>query len=344
MEIVYIGNCLSRWGYTPTTIETISNRFNEFAVVHTYSDRRNPFARLLHMIYGIWINRQKADFVLIDTYSSSAFYFGWICSLICRSLKLPYVPFLHGGNLPNRLVNSPKLSSSYFGNAACLVAPSNYLFKQFEIAGFKNVVIIPNYIDIKNYKFKHRVTPQPRVLWVRSFHQTYNPNLAIDILLILKDKYPNAELCMVGPDKDGSLIKFIEYAKSKGVIESIKITGKLSKDEWIELSSSYDFFLNTTNFDNTPVSVMEAMALGLLVVSTNPGGVPSIITNKKNGFLFNCGNSVEGAELLINGIQSSNIQSISYEARKQSEEWDWQVVKSKWINLFSQIIESRQRG
>ena len=79
---------------------------------------------------------------------------------------------------------------------------------------------------------------------------------------------------MVGPDKDGSLEKTKQYAKEKGVLHRVRFTGGLSKTEWIELSKDYNIFINTTNVDNTPVSVMEAMALGFPVISTNVGGVP----------------------------------------------------------------------
>ena len=98
-------------------------------------------------------------------------------------------------------------------------------------------------------------------------------------------------LCMIGPDRDGSMAEFIKYAESKGVIERIKITGKLSKEEWIKVSEDYDFFINTTNIDNTPVSVIEAMALGLIVVSTNPGGIPFLLTADKDSILVEPGDS-----------------------------------------------------
>ena len=65
----------------------------------------------------------------------------------------------------------------------------------------------------------------------------------------------------------------------------MNFTGKLSKQEWRDLSKDYNVFINTTNFDNTPVSVIEAMALGIPVVSTNVGGLPFLITDKVDGVL-----------------------------------------------------------
>ena len=53
--------------------------------------------------------------------------------------------------------------------------------------------------------------------------------------------------------------------------DSVTLTGRLSKNEWISLSRDYDIFINTTDYDNHPVSVIEAMALGLPIVTTNAG-------------------------------------------------------------------------
>lgn len=337
MQIVYVGNRLARWGYTPTSVETLGERLRELGEVIPYSDKKNTYKRLLDMLQGIWRHRSTANVVIIDTYSSTAFYFAWLCGLLCRVIKLPYIPVLRGGDLPNRLKNSPQLSKWFFLPAFRLVAPSNYLYQHFVDAGYKQTQIIPNYIDIQNYPFKYRVAPAPNILWVRSFHETYNPNLAVDILVLFKKHFPTATLCMVGPDKDGSMQTFSNYAEQQGVLSDITITGKLEKKDWIKLSASYDLFLNTTNFDNTPVSVMEAMALGMLVVSTNAGGVPAIINHEEHGLLFPCGDAKAGANALCAAMSVEVAQTISACARKRACSWDWLEVKAQWNVIFNDL-------
>lgn len=342
MQIVYLGNRLAKWGYTPTSVETLGERLRELGEVIPYSEKKNPLSRLYDMLMGVWVNRSTLDVVIIDTYSSTAFYFALLCGVLCRCLGLPYIPVLRGGDLPNRLKNSPFLSRLLFNAAYRLIAPSNYLYQHFIDAGFKQTIIIPNYIDIDNYPFKHRPSPSPNILWVRSFHVTYNPNLAVDILVLFKKQFPEAELCMVGPDKDGSMELFKLYAEKQGVLKDIKITGKLEKKDWIGLSSSYDIFLNTTDFDNTPVSVMEAMALGMLVVSTNAGGVPAIIEHQHQGYLFPRGDAVAGASALIDVMQHQVADRISSNARRQACLWDWQVVRSQWSSMLTELARSRK--
>src|SRR5690554_6671488 len=111
--------------------------------------------------------------------------------------------------------------------------------------------------------------------------------MLVDIVSILIEQYPELKVCMIGPDKDGSMNRIKAQILEKGLESHFEITGRLEKEEWIKKSTDYDIFVNTTNFDNTPVSVIEAMALGLYVVSTNAGGLPYLLENKKDALLSN---------------------------------------------------------
>ena len=225
----------------------------------------------------------KVDYVIIDTYSTWNFYYALFVSQLCRLLNLKYIPRLNGGNLPDRLRTNKKLCSLIFHNAYINISPSLYLEAAFNKFGFDNVKYIPNALEIEKYRYIQREFNIANLLWVRSFSKIYNPCLAIHILKKLKDAGIPAKLCMVGPDNDGSLLEVKKLANKLQV--DVKLTGKLNKTEWINLAKDYNIFINTTNFDNMPVSVIEAMALGLIIVSTNVGGMPFLIKNKKNGLL-----------------------------------------------------------
>jgi len=176
------------------------------------------------------------------------------------------------------------------------------------------------------------------LLWVRAFDATYNPQMAIHVLHLLSDKYPQAALCMVGPDKDGSMNSCRQLAQELGIADRVQFTGRLTKREWIGLSSDYDLFINTTNFDNTPVSVIEAMALGLPVVSTNVGGVPYLIANNVDGVLVESGDVEKMIEKILFLIENSNqAMLIASKARQKAEQFDWNHVKSEWFELLDRF-------
>ncbi len=335
--ILYIGNKLARKGFTPTSIETLGNFLRQESFEVTFSSsKKNKVLRMLDMLFSILKYRKKISFVLIDTYSTSNFYFAFFTSQLCRFLKLNYIPILRGGNLEARLQNDPKKSALVFNHAYTNIAPSLFLETVFQKYGYSKLTYIPNTIELKNYPFKLRTQIQPRLLWVRSFAEIYNPSMAIQVTKLLRNKGIDAELCMVGPEKDGSLEKTKILAEKLDV--PVVFTGKLSKKEWISLSEGYDIFINTTNFDNTPVSVIEAMALGLPVVSTNVGGVPYLLHHEEDALLVEP-NDVNAMVAAIEDVLNAHekAQALSQNARKKVENFDWETVKAEWKKLLIPI-------
>ena len=138
---------------------------------------------------------------------------------------------------------------------------------------------------------------------------------------------------MVGPDKDGTLNDVQLLIDRYELHDSVEITGVLSKSEWHKKSEEFDIFINTTNVDNTPVSVIEAMALGLPIVSTNVGGMPFLVENNKDGVLVEKNNAVEMATRIIEILEKNNI-SLAKNARIKAESFDCNIVKNKWVEIL----------
>ena len=333
IQILYLGNQLAKHGYNKTTIETLGPALEQEGCVVFYSSSHKVFLfRLLDMMRAVFRCR-KVDYILIDTYSTKAFWYAFLCSQIARLLKIKYIPILHGGNLPYRLKNNPFLSRLLFQYAYKNVAPSGYLQHAFETAGFKNVIHIANALPIKEYPMQLRTVLAPKLLWVRAFATIYNPKMAVAVLVSLQQKYPTATLTMVGPDKDGSLQTTQEYAKLKNV--TVNFTGQLTKAAWWQLAAEHAIFINTTHFDNTPVSVMEAMALGLPVVSTNVGGIPYLLTDKEHALLVGDDQVVAMTKALIQLLDNpAKALSLAQNARAKIEQMDWEVIKHQWHALL----------
>ncbi len=333
-NVLYLGNVLSQKGRALTSIETLSVRLEEFCSVKIASDKSNKVLRLLDMIWLVLSNRYKVDYVLIDTYSTINFYYAFIISQLCRLFKIKYIPILHGGNLEKRLKNNSKLSGLIFKYAYKLVSPSNFLKKVFERYGYTNIQHIPNSIEIKDFEFQNRDIQTIKLLWVRSFASIYNPELAISVLEVLVQNGYEAELTMIGPDIDGLMAKIKNQVEEKNL--NVNFTGKLSREAWRELSKHCNVFINTTNFDNMPVSVIEAMALGLPVVSTNVGGLPYLIIDNVDGLLV----PPEDIDAMFNAIVKLKTHKdlkdkMVINARNKVELFDWEAIKPKWEMLLS---------
>ena len=334
-NIIYIGNSLASRGYCPTSADILPVSFRKMGFnIATYSSRENIILRLFDMVCGIILKHKSFDLAIIDTYSTKNFWFAFICSRLCVRLGLPYIPVLHGGELPQRMNRSPKMAKLIFSNSYQNVTPSEYLKEALVSRGYSGVVI-PNAIEINQYKFKHRKIVAPKLLFVRAFDKIYNPTMALRVLKEILKTFPDATLCMVGPDKDGSMAECKALATKFKLESNLKISGRLTKNEWVKLSEGYDIFLNTTHKDNTPVSVIEAMALGLPVVSTNPGGLSFLIQDNHDGLLV----SVDDVKGMVDRISwlvenPEKASKLSVAARAKVENYCWDRVQLKWLELL----------
>lgn len=349
-KLLYIGNALWHKGMTPTTIHTLSQNLRDIGFKVSVASRyRSKPLRLLDMLWSVFTHRNKVDAVLIDTYSTTNFWYAVMVAKLCRIFNIAYYPILHGGELPKRLVNSPKLSRSLFGNAQSNIAPSTYLMHAFakaslqgsqpqggysDIPQFDNLIHIPNSIPLADYPVKKRSDLRPKFLWVRAFAEIYNPMLALRVFAKITKEYPEAQLCMVGPKKDKSFDKCKAYATTHKL--DVIFTGRLSKREWVTLSRDYDVFLNTTRVDNTPVSLIEAMALGLPIVTTDVGGIPYLLEDQKQALLVpsdGLGEMVTAIKKLLE--QPKLAAQLSASGREIAQGYDWESVKSLWLKVLS---------
>jgi len=290
---------------------------------------------MIDMLWGIFHHRDRKPIVFIDVYSHHAFYYALLSSLLCQLIKIKYIPILRGGNLSHRLKNNPYLSKIIFSQSIINISPSIYLKIKFNEFGIKSKYI-PNIINIKNYKFKLRKNCGPKLLWVRSIHTSYNPQMAVEVLTELITIFPNASLFMVGPNKDDSYNECMLLARKLDVEKNIHFTGGMKKSSWINLSKDCDIFINTTNYDNMPISVIEAMALGLPIVSTNAGGLKYFHDDGVDALLVPIGDTgamVKKIKSLIN--DRSLASKLSLNGRKKAEELCWEMVKLDWLRLLS---------
>ena len=335
---IHVGNRLQRRNYL-SIVDHVGGRLVERYDMSLASTKDNKILRLLDMSWHTIKYGRKADFLIVDVFSAQNFYYALVVSQICRIIGLPYITNLQGGNLPWRLKNHKKLCNLIFNHASLNVAPSHYLLTEFTNAGY-TVELIPNPVNIEKYTFKQRSKITPKIIFVRAFKEIYNPPMAVEMLNLLLKKYPDAELVMFGPHLDDSWHKTEATIKKYGLEEKAKMPGSVSQEEWGKASENFNVFINTTNFDNTPFSVIEGMALGLPVVSTNVGGIPYLIQDGENGLLTEKQNPQMMADRISELIENPElVEKLSKAGREKVEKLDWEKsVKHLWYNAVERVV------
>jgi glycosyltransferase involved in cell wall biosynthesis len=307
--------------------------------VLTTSNRQGRLPRLLDMVSTAWYRRHNYAVALVDVFSGPAFMWAEAVCQICRLVGKPYILTLRGGNLPAFAQRWPKRVHHLLCSAAVVTTPSRYLLENM-VPYCTNPHFLPNPLDLSAYEFKLRKQLQPSLIWLRSFHSIYNPSLAPKALAHLVDSFPDISLAMIGPDKgDGSLQAMQEVAKELGVAHRIGLPGKIPKAEVADWMGRGDIFLNTTNVDNTPISVLEAMACGLCVVSTNVGGIPYLLEHEHDALLVPPDDSAAMARAVRRLLTEPGLaERLSRNARQKAEQFDWSLILPQWKALLISVM------
>ena len=228
-------------------------------------------------------------------------------------------------------------------SASIVIAPSPYLFEQMRPYR-QDLVLLPNPLNLAAYSFKHRVHPAPRLVWLRAFHDIYNPSLAVRVLACLVEDFPNIRLLMMGPDKgDGSLQAMNNLALKLGIVNRLTWTGPVRKEEVPQRLHQGDIFLNTARVDNTPVSVLEAMASGLCIISTNVGGIPYLLENEHDALLVPSDDDTcmaKGVRRIL--TEDGLAQRLSHNARRKVDEFDWSSILPRWERLLIDVASTHK--
>ena len=143
---------------------------------------------------------------------------------------------------------------------------------------------------------------------------------------------------MIGPEKDGSLKKCLELSDKYKLNQKIEFVGYLRKIEWLELAKDHDIFINTSTIDNMPVSILEMMALGLPIISTNVGGIPFILESRKNSLLVENNDSKNMASKIKYLINEPKIcAKIALNALNSLKPFSANLVVSEWVKIIKTV-------
>lgn len=161
----------------------------------------------------------------------------------------------------------------------------------------------------------------------------------LDVWQFVEKKYPEWTLCIWG---DGSQLEsLVQHANTLGV-NNVCFKG-YSKDV-IEHYAEASILAVTSRHEGFGMMIVEAMAAGLPIVSYDcPCGPREIIDNGKDGFLIKCDDEKEMTEKICWLIEHEfERKRMGKAALKKSVQYDLDIVASRWMSLFQELIHKRR--
>jgi glycosyltransferase involved in cell wall biosynthesis len=301
------------------------------------STYRQKLYRLADIAATVARHARDTDVQILQVYGGLSFVGEDLASWLAKQFGHKIIMHLHGGAMAEFMARHPRWTRRVLSRAAAVVTPSPFLENVMTSFGFA-ARIIPNAIELSRYPYRHRSTVAPRLLWMRTFHSIYNPEMAIKVLARVKAREPGATLVMAGQDK-GTEAAVQRLARDLNVADAVRFAGFLDHAGKLRELGAADIFLNTNHVDNTPVSVIEACAMGLPVVATNVGGIAHLLTDGRDALLVRDDDDEAMAEAVFALVRQPDVASrLSATARKHAERFSWDATRPQWEALLSEVL------
>jgi glycosyltransferase involved in cell wall biosynthesis len=299
---------------------------------------KSGWGRLLEITsYGLLLI-PRYDVVLVDVFGHRAFVYESIGILWAHVTKRRAVVVLRNGRLREFIQRWQPWSGLVLSLPTEVLVPHEFLREQLSEIGLRVDGMIPNCIDLDNYKFKERSTLTPRFLYLRGTHPYYNAPMAVQVFALIQRKYPEAELTMAG--KEDTDLEQCRSLIDKMKLRNVNLLGLVPKTKIPSLADKHDIYIQTNRVDNMPVSVIEMWACGLPIVATNVGGVPYMVKNGDDGILVASGDCQAMADACIELLVNSDLaRKLSINGRARAMELTWDHVRPMWQKtLFADAL------
>lgn len=338
-RLCFVGPMIGRNpGYVTTQGQRLSDWFSEagFPVI-SVSSRLNRYRRLGDIVRTLIAHARAIDVLVLEVYGGSSFVVEDIASLLGRRFGHALVLWLHGGALPGFMARYPRWSRRVLRRGGLVVTPSPYLAREVHGRGLP-VRVIPNALDLSEYRFRLRSRLRPRLFWMRTFHPLWNPEMALRVLARVRCEFPEATLVMAGQDK-GWLAPTQARAQALGLAGAIRFPGFLDAQAKAREGDAADIYINTNRVDNMPVAVLEAGAMGLPVVSTEVGGMSDVLTQEETGLLVPDNDDGAMAAQIVRLLRNPELGvRLALNARELAKKSSWPAVRPQWESVFQQVM------
>ncbi len=301
-------------------------------------------ARFAPYLLELWSGIGRADVVHLFANSGWAWHlFAAPAILVSRIRARPIIVNYRGGGAAEFMEGAPPWVSRTLKAADSLVVPSGFLRGVFERFGV-GARIIPNIIDLQRFHpaAGMRSARAPHIVVTRNLEAVYDVETAIRALDLLRRQLPDARLTIAGAGPE--LDKLQRAVASLRLGDAVHFAGRMDNAAVAELYRSADAMLNPSLVDNMPISVLEAFASGVPVVSTNVGGVPFIAEHERNALLVPPSDPAACAAALGRVLQDAPLADrLRRAALDDAAAYSWTRVRELWLAEYRRV-QSQERA
>ena len=298
--------------------------------------------RLMPYLLRLWRTLGEVDVVHVFANSGWAWHLCVLPALlIARVRGVHVIVNYRGGNADSFFAKAPSHVLKLLAGASLRVTPSTYLLRVFRKHGL-DAEVIPNIIDLARFRPAGLREPgdAPHLIVTRNLEKIYDIPTAIRAFQRIRESCPQARMTIAGSGPE--LHNLRALVSQLGLDEHIVFAGTIDNAEMASLYARADCMLNPSTVDNMPVSILEAFASGVPVVSTNAGGIPDMVEDGVSGLLVPVGDDVAMAHCALDLLrQRHKALALRQAGLREAQRYSWPQVSRLWLDAYRRVAVAR---
>lgn len=212
-----------------------------------------------------------------------------------------------------------------------IVVQSAYLQTVFGGFGLP-ATVVPNHLDLDRFPFRDRRPLRPSFVTCRALEPDYDVATVLKACSLVQHRFPELSLVVVG---EGSQRPSLERLAERLRLRDTTFVGAVEPNEMARIYDGADVMLNGSRVDSMPVSILEAFASGLPVVTTDAGGIPLLVGHEQTGLVVRTGDASGMAEAAARLLTDDRFASrLVSAARAESLAYTWASTRGRWLTLY----------
>jgi glycosyltransferase involved in cell wall biosynthesis len=274
---------------------------------------------------------QRADVVHVFSASYWSFLLGPApAMLMARLLRKRVVLNYHSGEADDHLSRWGVLVHPWLRLAHALVVPSRFLREVFAQHGYSTDVI-QNIVDTSAFRYRERHFTGPHLLSTRNLESHYGVDVILRAYELVKQRYPQATLTVAGYGSEEHSLRRLARTRQ---LRDVRFVGRQEPAQMAALYDRAEIFVNASIVDNQPVSVLEAFAAGLPVISTSTGDLINMIGND-GGVIVPAADPAAIADAVDALVERPwRAARLVRRARRKLDAYTWNCVRAGWQTAY----------
>ncbi len=242
-----------------------------------------------------------------------------------------------GGAAESFLGRSIAIARPTLRMADDVVVPSQFLREVFARFGI-DTKVVPNIVDVKRFapaptSGAKPLPDAPHVVIARNLEPIYDIATAIEAFAILREARPAARFSIAGSGPERATLEGL--VAKLGLTNAVTFCGTLSRDAMADLYCQATLMINSSRVDNTPNSLLEAMACGIPIVTTNVGGIPYLVQDRTTAMLVPPGRPDALAQAMAEVLDDSALREILVRnGLRVAQRCAWDKVFPMWMRVY----------